>query len=498
MLSIKITNNRCEARCVYCYEHALRDAGPAAAERPLNIPAVLAQMEREWREQTKFGQDAGHPYLHGGEALLAGHEVVEIIMRKAYELAGRTNIQTYGYLIDKRYIEIFKRYNASVGISIDGPWPLNRARVVPGWDMRKLTELVHRNILWLRSEGIQVSIICVLHKLNALPEPRQKLKEWILWLRDIGVNSGRLNLMHTDYHRYGKAIELTEEEAEDAWRDLTRFVLLEQDGLYWQPMHDAVSSLLGLEQGTCVFGPSCAYYHAAAEPVILSDGTTANCLKTAKTGKMYPRYEQYDGDWRGFGGVRYEVLPLIEPQDGGCKGCRFWRNCAGGCPSEGIGGDWRNKTRFCRAYYGLFDEAEKALRRLMPNIRLTTDAKDGDFPGPGPAGMNPPAFRFMLPQYTRRPSSWRGEAVTNAIQVMQLPVQGQSAERPRSGWLSDIEHLDGTVRHLDSGHGDHNDHKDSGVPSVPAVDQRSIIVERLQQSNARLATMQEGKSRAPR
>lgn len=511
-LSIKITNTACQAGCVYCYEHFIRDKGPAYASRPLNLDAVLAQMDKEWAEQTRMAgsRDPGAPYLHGGEALTAGHEVVETIMRKAWELAGHTNIQTYGYLIDKRYIEIFKRYNAHVGISIDGPWPLNRARVVPGRSTKEITELVHRNILWLRSEGISVSIICVLHKLNAVGEARERLKEWILWLKDIGVNAGRLNLMHSDHYRYGKALELTEEEAEEAWRDLTRFVLIENDDLFWQPMHDAVSSVLGLEQGTCVFG-ACPYYHAHSEPVILSDGHTANCLKTAKEGFMYPRYEQYDGDFRGFGGIRYDVLPLIDREDGGCKGCPFWRNCMGGCPSEGLYGDWRNRTRFCKAYYGLFDEAAKYLKRLIPNLVLTHEAPDSDFKhNMGIQSMDPPAFRYMLRQYTTAPSSWRGEAKSAAIKRIDLSQppaaqrprgsqQGSPAMGPRDGWPSQHEHIDGDLRHLDSsaggrengvyGHIDGNIyHLDSGPSFMNQQAQaegerQKVIRERLGKSN---------------
>lgn len=485
-LSIKITNNRCEAACVYCYEHALRDAGPSASDRPLNLDAVLAQIDREYAEQAKAGGFQGDIYLHGGEALTAGHEAVEAVMRRAYELTGRTNIQTYGYLIDKRYIEIFKRYNATVGISIDGPWPLNKARVVPGRDTREITEIVHRNILWLRAEDISVSIICVVHRANGLPEHRDKMKEWILWLRDIGVNSGRLNLMHSDYYRYGKALELSEEEAEDFWRDMFRFTVVENDGLYWQPFRDAVDSLLGLSQGTCVFGP-CPYYHAAAEPVILSDGHTATCLKTGKTGKMYPRYEQWDGDFRGFGGVRYEVLPKIPKEHGGCQGCRFWRNCMGGCPSEGIGGDWRNRTRFCKAYYALFEEAEKYLRRIMPNIHLTTDANANEFPSSGVGGMNPSAFRYMLASHTTRPSSWRSDAKASACRLPVRPPDGRSGQAGMT-----IEHLDGNFRHLDGGHGDHTDHGDSGHVGGS----REVARQRLEEANARLDTAKGGDRRA--
>lgn len=503
-VSVKITNVRCEAHCTYCYEHAIRDAGPQAAERPLRVDAVMKQMEREWNA----GLTSNPPYLHGGEALTAGHKVVETLMRKAYELAGCTNIQTYGYLIDDKYIEIFKKYKASVGISIDGPWPLNKARPVPGMSTKAVTELVHQNILKMRAEGIPVSIICMLTKANATPEHLPKLKEWILWLRDIGVTSGRLNLMHSDRKEYGKDLELTEEEAENAWRELFRWCKVENDGLAWQPFEDAVSSVLGLEQGTCVFG-SCQYFHADAEPVVLSDGTTANCLKTGKTGHMYPRLEQFDGDTRGFGGIRYEVLPLVPQEYGGCQGCKFWRNCKAGCPAEGIGGDWRNKTRFCRAYYGLFDEAEKYLRRLIPNLRFVSDAEQegATFPGDGPWGMNPPAWRYLDGRYTESPSTWRSDAIRNAKPIQRQAMRQGAVQLPakppqgnRDGWVSPTEHIDGDVRHLDStangprpegtyhadSHGDEIIHGDSGPVFQDEDRQRQIIQAELEKVSRRI------------
>lgn len=415
-ISLKITNTRCPAACQYCYEHYLREHGADAGDRPLDLDAVMKQLNKEWAEREGCSSP---PYLHGGEALSAGYELVETFLKKSYELAGSTNIQTNGYLIDDRYIEMFKKYKTSVGVSIDGPHPLNRARVIPGVKAKDVADTVMKNIYKLRANGIHVSIICVLHKWNSLPEPREILKKWILELKQIGICSGRLNLMHSDYIQYGKSLELSEEEAEDVHRDLARFILSENDGLYWQPFHDAVGILTGVDSGTCVFGTRCAYYHAHAEPVILSDGSTANCLKTAKTGCMYPRMEQWDGDFRAFGGVRYEVLPQVSQEDKGCKGCKYWLECGGGCPSEGLEGDWRNRTRFCKAYFGLFDEVEHLLKRLMPNIRLTPDhrKKENEY-------MNPPAFALMDRNYTQNPSTWRTTKLRTKEAIQVKPPQG--------------------------------------------------------------------------
>ena len=243
--SIKITNAECPASCVYCYEKHLRDLG---FKKGFDLQKVMEQMELEYKD----GGCGGTPYLHGGEALMAGHNTIRRLLCKSWELSGASNIQTYGTLIDNEYIAMFKKYKTHVGISMDGPWPLNKLRVIKGRKSKEVTEQLTQTLIRLRDEGISVSIICVLHKANALPKHLPKLKEWILWLKSIGISGGRLNLMHTD--RNGKEWELSEEEADYAWRELFRFTILEQDGLQWQPFHDAVSSVTGLEQGTCVFG----------------------------------------------------------------------------------------------------------------------------------------------------------------------------------------------------------------------------------------------------
>jgi uncharacterized protein len=437
--SIKITNAECPASCVYCYERHLRDLG---FKKGFDLQKVMEQMELEYKD----GGCGGTPYLHGGEALMAGHDTIRRLLCKSWELSGASNVQTYGTLIDDEYIAMFKKYKTHVGISMDGPWPLNKLRVIKGRKGKEVTEQLTQTLIRLRNEGISVSIICVLHKANALPKHLPKLKEWILWLKSIGISGGRLNLMHTD--RNGKEWELSEEEADYAWRELFRFTILEQDGLQWQPFHDAVSSVTGLEQGTCVFG-ECEYYRAKDEPVVFSDGSTGNCLKTAKDGKVYPRLEQdYKQGAPGFGLIRYEILPLIEQEDGGCKGCEYWVNCKGGCSAEGVDGDWRNKTRFCKAYYGLFQEADKAVRRIMPNI-ITTTSPFASFPCNNTVmGMQPHAFARMSRVEVDRPSTWRPNKFLKPLG--QAPVRGNENTVCANGWLSDIEHIDGDIRHLDS------------------------------------------------
>ncbi len=437
MLSVKITNALCNLQCAYCYEHVYRER---ANHRPLDLEAVLTQIERE---QTA-------PYLHGGEALLAPLDVVEAILAKSYEKIGHSSIQTNATLINEKHIELFKLYKTQVGVSFDGPGEMSRYRIpVENQGKGHVSDLIWENIKWLRREGIQVGIICVLTKANALPEQREAFKRWVLELKELGI-TGRMNPAEIDYPSMQK-IALTPEELDDFYRDMTRFILTEVGG-DWLPYRDIVDSLLGLNQGTCSFGP-CDYYNAGAERVILSDGSTASCMKTSKTGNIYPRF-QNAGD-RGFGLIRYEILPKIEQKLGGCKGCQYWRNCTGGCPAEGIDGDWRNRSRYCLGLKGLFEETSRLLKTMLPNIELTTDRESEAFSDPNSVkGMNPDAFCFMSTLSNSRASSWRQDARVSLSHCRQT-----TQPLPQSPPEDDCGH--GDRQHGDRAHGDHGDHGDS-------------------------------------
>ena len=436
MLSVKITNALCNLQCEYCYEHIYRTR---INHKPIDMDAVRHQIYNE--------QEA--PYLHGGEALLAPIEIIEEILSLSFQKVGHSSIQTNGTLINHKHIALFKKYNTSVGISIDGPGSLGQYRKTLGGG-NPTGDLVMDKIRTLRDAGVSVGIICVLTKANALPEQRDEFKAWVKELHELGV-SGRMNPAQIDYPSVQK-IALTAEELEEFYRDMARFILLEIGG-DWLPYRDIVDSLLGLNQGTCCFG-ECDYYNAIAERVIFSDGSTGSCLKTAKTGHIYPRFQNADANPKGFAKIRYDILPLINQEDGGCKGCKYWRNCTGGCPSEGIEGDWRNRTRYCKAYYGLFEEVSTILKRVLPNLTLTSDLDSDHFPHANSVrGMTPSAFVLMGETTGVNPSSWRKDARVDLSNYKQVQPSRQCVgEEVTNREYGDRSH--GDRSHGDRPHGD--------------------------------------------
>jgi uncharacterized protein len=435
-LSIKGTID-CNLNCKYCYEHELRKTQNRTTWDISKIKQILKKLYEEKKEA---------PTLHGGEPLVMGKKDVEELLKFGYNLAGRVGMQTNGLLIDDDYIDMFKKYNVHVGISIDGPWPLNKART-----NKENTEQIIKNIYKMVAKDVTPGIIVVLHRANGLPEHREQLKEFILEMKSIGINGGRLNLAEIDREEVKEELELSPEEAAELYEDLAKFVLVENDNLRWQPFRDVVDNLLGLGTGTCVFG-KCDYFQADAERVINGDGSISTCYKNANEGITYEK----DNNSRKT--ERYELLKSVPMEYGGCKECKYWPICYGGCPAEGAQNgiqDWRFRSRHCTAYRALYSTVEKHIKRLLPNTELIINrnkVSDDDYQIRSGNSLKPPALHKMIVDYVRNPSSWRG-------------VQG-CKNKQKSNNKKDCKSNNGknranNTKHGDKAHGDHSDHGDS-------------------------------------
>jgi uncharacterized protein len=121
---IKIAS-RCNLNCLYCYEYNMGDDSWRAMPKSMSLSTLKKIIDRI-KVHTKI-----HDFnnvsisLHGGEPLLVGHksfeEYVSLIRQEFSGYRLSLGIQTNGIKIDDKYIEIFSKYNISVGLSLDGP-----------------------------------------------------------------------------------------------------------------------------------------------------------------------------------------------------------------------------------------------------------------------------------------------------------------------------------------------------------------------------------------
>lgn len=336
----------CNLKCTYCYQEPMRDAG--------NITTP-----RDWSAAQKAleGHNS-HFTVFGGEPLLAPIEHLEEVFKFGFEKFGANGIQTNGTLITDAHIELFARYNVSVGISIDGPGELNNARPIGDLAATLLaTNHVRVAIGKLCGRGIIPSIITTLHKVNADSiEKVSQLCAWFDELEDVGVRHVNLHILEVEQGMGHLA--LTDEENIRAFSLIKSFARTSR--IRFEPFED-IRKLLTEESPlvSCIWG-ACDPFTTAAVQGVTPDGTRSNCGRTNKDGVNWVKADTP-------GSERYLLLHQVPQEHGGCKDCRFFIFCKGQCPGTAVDGDWRNRTIHCKVWYALFEMVE---RDIIAEARL--------------------------------------------------------------------------------------------------------------------------------
>jgi len=317
-----------EERCRYCFEAVILDTMLGLEANP---EAMLASLPEKCTAT-----------LHGGECLLLPLDQLEFFLRAMWKRSGRSGIQTNAKLITEEHIEVFKSYNTHIGVSIDGPDSLSSP-------YRPSSRGVNEVIKKLRDQGVSVGILCVLGRHNASTFSKLgQLADWLLWLKGIGVSGGRfLFLLST--RRETDSLELTSEELSRALLFLYHALKAIKWDSSWTPFRDIRNCLTGKQQRAVCWLNRCDIWKTRSCAPIFPDGEIGICDKTFCRG-LYLRPSGKEL------AIRYEIQEKTD-----CLGCKYWDHCGGGCPMEGEGGDWRNKTKYCKAIYDLFEEISSEL-----------------------------------------------------------------------------------------------------------------------------------------
>lgn len=380
----------CNLGCTYCYENPDRERKQEWVDRQYDMDKIIEQLDNH---KEKYPNEA--PGLHGGEPLLIKKEDMRTMfaeMEKRWP-DDTYHIQTNATLIEDEHVDIFNEYGVHLGISCDGPPELNTERKAAGERgtesdsaTNSMSERTNDAIFKYAKQGVSIGVITVLHKTNAGTEERfETLLEWIDELNQVGV-SGHFNPA-IPYEDVQEDISLDPSTLKD--RFLRTWEWMKQEPhREWNPMGQYVDNLLGNGLQDCV-NAECNVFNAGAAKIIKGDGGTTGCGKTwSAVGDGVPFLQGIENDSE-YDEVNARYRSLIqtpgpytedEPDMGGCKGCKYWNVCKGGCPSSGMDYDYRNRTIWCEAKYALYEKIEQDIRAILPNVRLITDYPwDKDF-----------------------------------------------------------------------------------------------------------------------
>jgi len=363
----------CNLRCEYCYEEAGRKLTPTAKYHRKEVLDAAKKSKGFWQ-------------LFGGEPLLLNLKDLEDLLHIGYSQWGHTGLQTNGSLITPKHIELFRKYNTQVGISLDGPDDLNDSRWAGTLEAtRKATEKTHRGIDLVcelqrqeKAKGGYSSygptLIVTLHSGNCAEDVFPRFKQWIRDLDAKGVQFINFHWLEMDYkaHKWyldDKRLQQCMKELHQLSTELTQMTFLN--------FNEAKELLQGdTSHAMCVYA-SCDGWSTAAVQGINSDGSPGNCTRAVKDGIDWLPGEGfgYAAPWQigdPFPSTRAHVRQLSlynTPQEhGGCKGCQYFVVCTGYCPGTGIEfeegreGDWRLRSTHCDVLKEQFADMERKLR----------------------------------------------------------------------------------------------------------------------------------------
>ncbi|MDF1858914.1 MAG: radical SAM protein [Verrucomicrobiales bacterium] len=358
---ILLPTAECNVACEYCFEYKepLRlslEALPALTE------SVLAHMEQEG-----FGEC--EVYWQGGEALIMGpdwYRKAKVIMEEA---AARRGLKFVHYLqtnligYSKAWNDIiFDMFDGSLGTSMDYP---NLHRKLFSGSAGKYTEVWRERLEEVRSSGIHVGVIAVLHQgsLDAGAEAFYRYFVEELGITDFQVNTpfpgGPANEAETEFQLESGALAEFLGDLFEIWMENGY-----KNGVQVGPFDALINHFSGRPARLpCIWKENCSNQFVSID----AKGTVAQCDCWVTS---YPDYY--------FGNIfrepdlsrmlsesparqKFVERPgkLVEDED--CLSCRFLSICHGGCPVRTYAamGTLDSKDPYCEVYKRVFSQAER-------------------------------------------------------------------------------------------------------------------------------------------
>jgi uncharacterized protein len=363
MTHIIIATLKCSLGCLMCFEEPTRRQ---ITEQGINydVNAIKKAIEIEAKKY-----NLTEITLHGGEALLMKIEDIIDIAEHCKKLGLKIAIQTGGVTITDKHIEIFKKYDFTVGISCDGFDECNELRgwwIYQGKPIRhpssdRYTQMLIKTIERIAKEGINFGIISLASRANMGDEKRiNKFIDFVNWLYEIGCRSLRINPMYA-ISEYVKPYELSNDELYNAYTYI--YDKIRKPNFWISPYNDIICALLGdFDNTVCWFG-GCGYWHSFVWS-ILPDGSISTCDRAIQSG-IWLR----DSD---------ELLNINPRVYGLANKYKYVHIHQGGCPAEAIDLDWRRESRFIPFFERLIEFLYKRLREYLPNNYILTADYQGD------------------------------------------------------------------------------------------------------------------------
>lgn len=357
-----VPSTACPANCLYCF-------GPHASNIIMGREVLDAVVN--WLNAKQDYQPLDITF-HGGEPLVPGAEfyrmALPLLRQGLMPREIRLSVQSNLWLLTDELCDLFRKYEVSLGTSLDGPQSINDTQRGEGYFHRTMS-----GVELARKHGLDVGFICTF-----TPQSAQRADEVFDFFVQQGLSFNIHASVDTISAKGARQTEQNwslspEEHAQVLTHILDRY-LDNTDKLRIGTLDSMCRSVSAGNGGICTFGDCLGEYLSIAPNGDIYTcqrfiGQTEFCL-----GNVLEDPKRIDFSdtpvWRLFQN-RQECVAEE------CEGCAHFNYCRGGCPYNVLaanGGKFNGTLRdpHCPAYQKTFDAiTQRAMTEVFSEENLT-------------------------------------------------------------------------------------------------------------------------------
>lgn len=349
-LLIKPASSSCNLRCRYCFYYDVADNREVKNYGIMNDDTLENMVKKVFDDveySANFAFQGGEPTMAGIEFFEKFHKFVEKYNTK--KIIVNFSLQTNGTLLSKKWLELFKKHNYLIGLSLDGNKEMHDTFRIDAKGEGTFSRVLKAAKMMKKAE-VEFNILCVVNKLIA--------------------QNGKLvyNFFRNNGFRYYQfipcldSLSCSEEKdytltAEDYGKFLDEtFNLLYEDimsdkRISVRHFDNYTKILLGEEPEACdMVG------HCNMNAVLESDGSMYPCdfyvLDEFKVGNI--NESSFEELFKSEAEMRFLRTSLAVDEK--CKVCRYFKICRGGCRRhKELTAEGNYENRFCESYKYFFE-----------------------------------------------------------------------------------------------------------------------------------------------
>ena len=350
-LLIKPASSSCNLRCRYCFYYDVADNREVKNYGIMNDDTLENMVKKVFDDveySANFAFQGGEPTMAGIEFFEKFHKFVEKYNTK--KIIVNFSLQTNGTLLNKKWLELFKKHNYLIGLSLDGNKEMHDTFRIDAKGEGTFSRVLKAAKMMKKAE-VEFNILCVVNKLIA--------------------QNGKLvyNFFRNNGFRYYQFIPCLDSLSCSEEKDYTLTAedygkfLDETFNLWYEDMMSGkrisvrhfdnyTKILLGEEPEACdMVG------HCNMNAVLESDGSMYPCdfyvLDEFKVGNI--NESTFEELFKSEAEMRFLRTSLAVDEK--CKVCRYFKICRGGCRRhKELTAEGNYENRFCESYKYFFEK----------------------------------------------------------------------------------------------------------------------------------------------